>query len=174
MTLALSTRTAAGRALTWAEVDANFAAIQSAVNALQAAGVGVGIASITQPSPGTITITLTDATTASFSLPVAAIPAPVVAALSGTTGTVSLDPTTLDVATVTPSGDMTINASATTVKRLSVIITTSGTTSRTVTFGTNFKANGTLATGSTSGKIWSVDFVSNGAAFVEFSRSGPL
>lgn len=288
--LSLDTRSGLGRGLTYAEVDANWTAIQSAVNGLLAASPGVGIASITQPTPWTIRITLTDSTTATFALPIAsynyrgtwaaatayavndtfqqngslyavlfahtsastfdagandgsghdyyqallsapaatlptggttgqalvktsgtdfatgwgsialgvisglgsgvatalalaanaaggfltAIPALVSSALSATTGTVSLDPTTRDIAAVTPTGDVTVNASTTPAKRLTFIITTSGTTSYNVTFGTNFKSAGVLATGTTTAKVWTVSFIGDGTTFTEISRTGPL
>jgi hypothetical protein len=71
MTISLTTRSGVGRALTWAEGDANWSAIQGAVNGLLAASPGVGISSITQPTPTTLMIHLTDSTTATFTLPIA-------------------------------------------------------------------------------------------------------
>jgi hypothetical protein len=290
MTLLLTTRTGVGRALTWAEGDANWSAIETAVNGLLAASPGVGIASITQPTPATIQITLSDSTIATFTLPVGsytfrgtwavatsyvvndtfqqngslyavllahtsassfdpaandgsghnyyqlllsapsnalptggttgqaliktsgtdfatgwgsialgiisglgsgvatalalaanatggfltAIPARVSSALSAATGTVSLDPTTRDIATVTPTGDMTVNASTTPAKRLTFIVTTSGTASYNVTFGTNFKSSGVIATGTTTAKVWTVTFEGDGTTFTETARTGPL
>lgn len=52
-----------------------------------------------------------------------------------------------------------------------VIIVTSGTTSRTVTFGTGFKATTTLATGTVSGRRFVVTFVSDGTRLLETSRT---
>ena len=52
-----------------------------------------------------------------------------------------------------------------------VLILTSGTTSRTVTFGTGFKPTGTLATGTTAGRIFSVLFVSDGTNLYEAGRT---
>jgi hypothetical protein len=53
----------------------------------------------------------------------------------------------------------------------SVIIKTSGATSRTVTFGTGFKSVGTLATGATTDRFWVVNFVSDGTFLYESSRT---
>jgi len=53
----------------------------------------------------------------------------------------------------------------------SVIIKTSGVTSRTVTFGTGFKSVGTLATGATADRFWVVNFVSDGTFLYESSRT---
>jgi hypothetical protein len=53
----------------------------------------------------------------------------------------------------------------------SVIIRTSGATSRTVTFGTGFKSVGTLATGATTDRFWVVNFVSDGTFLYESSRT---
>lgn len=52
-----------------------------------------------------------------------------------------------------------------------VIIVTSGTTSRTVTFGTGFKAVSTLATGTVSGRRFVITFVSDGTQLLETSRT---
>jgi hypothetical protein len=98
----------------------------------------------------------------------------VVAALSATTGTVSVDFSTCDIATVTPTGDITLNASAPLAKTVSLRVTTSGTTSRTITFGTNFKSSGTLSTGTVTAKSFIVKFDGDGAAFFEFARSAAL
>lgn len=90
-----------------------------------------------------------------------------------TSGTIAVDPTISDIIKQTPAGASTFNASsvgpAGTV--LSFIITTSGTSSYTLTFGTNFKSTGTLATGTSSGKVFAVSFKSDGTNWVETSRT---
>lgn len=99
----------------------------------------------------------------------------VVAPLSATAGAyIYTDLTTCDVMTVTPTGDLTINASTTPAKTVSLIVTTSGTTSYTITFGTNFRSSGTLATGTVSGKCFIVKFDGDGVNFYEFARSAAL
>jgi hypothetical protein len=52
-----------------------------------------------------------------------------------------------------------------------VIVITSGTSSRTVTFGTGFAATGTLATGTASGRRFVMSFVSDGTRLLEASRT---
>jgi hypothetical protein len=52
-----------------------------------------------------------------------------------------------------------------------VIIQTSGTTSRTVTFSTGFASTGTLATGTVSARRFVVSFVSDGTRLIETSRT---
>jgi hypothetical protein len=52
-----------------------------------------------------------------------------------------------------------------------VIIVTSGATSRTVTFGTGFASTGTLATGTTADRRFVVAFVSDGTRLLEVSRT---
>jgi hypothetical protein len=48
-----------------------------------------------------------------------------------------------------------------------LIILTSGTTSFTITFGTGFKSVGTLATGVTSARVFTIDFISDGTNLYE-------
>ena len=77
-----------------------------------------------------------------------------------------------DVFTLTPGETETISASNLTAgQRISLVITTSGATSYTLTFGTNFKSTGTLATGVTTGKIFVVSFVSDGTNLSEVART---
>lgn len=52
-----------------------------------------------------------------------------------------------------------------------VIIIASGTTSRTVTFGTGFAATGTLATGTVDARRFVVSFVSDGTRLIETGRT---
>lgn len=77
-----------------------------------------------------------------------------------------------DVFTLTPGEAETISASNITAgQRINLVITTSGTSSYTLTFGTNFKSTGTLATGTTSGKVFVVAFVSDGTNLNEVART---
>lgn len=97
------------------------------------------------------------------------------AATTATTGTMTVTMNT-SVVTITPTGAATFNASGgTTGQRVSFIITTSGTTSLVLTFGTNFKAAGTLATGATSGKVFQVSFTcKDGTLWVEEGRTAAM
>ena len=97
------------------------------------------------------------------------------AATPSTTSTMTV---TMDgsVKTITPTGACTFNASGGVIgQRASFIITTTGTTSRVLTFGTNFKAAGTLATGTTSGKVFQVSFTcKDGTLWVEEGRTAAM
>src|SRR5208337_275787 len=76
------------------------------------------------------------------------------------------------VLTLTPAQTETINASNCTAgQQTALVITTSGTTSYTLTFSTNFKTTGTLATGTTTGKVFVVNFICNGSTATEMSRT---
>lgn len=97
-----------------------------------------------------------------------------VTALS-TTSPATLDASLGQVFTLTPASNITINATndlAGSIIYLRVL--TSGTTSYTITFGTNFVANGTLATGTVTAKTFLVMFVSDGSNFIEVSRTTAL
>lgn len=75
---------------------------------------------------------------------------------------------------LTPGEDETINATTTGAvagRSYFIRILTSGTTSRTLTFGTNFKSTGTLATGTTTAKTFVVQFIFDGTNFCEVSRT---
>jgi hypothetical protein len=79
-----------------------------------------------------------------------------------------------EVFTLVPAHTANINASGITPnvgQRVTLIVTTSGTNSYVLTFNTNFVSTGTLTTGATSGKIFVVDFVSNGTKLIEVSRT---
>jgi hypothetical protein len=52
-----------------------------------------------------------------------------------------------------------------------LIILTSGTTSFTMTFGAGFKPVSTLATGTVSGKLFTVYFLSDGVSLIETGRT---
>lgn len=52
-----------------------------------------------------------------------------------------------------------------------IMVLTSGTTSRTITFGAGFKPTGTLATGTVSARIFVIAFVSDGVNLYEQSRT---
>jgi len=107
----------------------------------------------------------------SGSLSVAQTRYPAVYALA-TSGTISLDPDLGVIFSMVPSGDATINAASAPVgAKIYLIITTSGTTSWTITFGTNFKSTGTLATGTVTAKKFVVCFICDGVNFNEESRT---
>lgn len=94
------------------------------------------------------------------------------AATSATTGTMTVNMTT-SMITITPTGACTFNASGgATGRQATFLITTSGTTSYTLTWGTNFRKAGTLATGTTSGRRFSVTFLCiDGTTWQELART---
>jgi hypothetical protein len=89
-------------------------------------------------------------------------------------GTTAMAFGTNNCVTVTPTATATYTSTVPVAgQRATIIFLTSGTTSYTITFGTGFKAN-TLATGTTTGKYWTVNFISDGVQLVETGRSGPI
>lgn len=97
-------------------------------------------------------------------------PAAVYAALAN--GTTAMAFGTNTAVKVTPTGSATLT---TTVPAAGVhvhlIILTSGTSSWTLTFGTGFKPTATLATGTTSGRVFVLSFISDGTNLYETSRT---
>jgi len=87
--------------------------------------------------------------------------------------TVSLDTTKYINFKWTPGEDETINAASAGFEdqELTIIIDTSGATSRTLTFGTNFRSTATLATGTTTARRFVVTFVSDGLVWTERCRT---
>jgi hypothetical protein len=73
---------------------------------------------------------------------------------------------------LTPASSCTVTpANGTDGQVARLVITTTGTTSRTITFGTPSKSTGTLATGTTAGKKFVVTFVFDGTNYIECSRT---
>jgi hypothetical protein len=99
----------------------------------------------------------------------------VVAAIGTTTGTISLNMSIVYAYTVTLSGALTINAinNPTGSKGSSVyLVVTSAGNNNAITFGTNFKSIGTLNEGSSSGKIFVMEFLNiDGTTWAETSRT---
>lgn len=84
-------------------------------------------------------------------------------ATSGTTGTISV-PMTSRIITCTPTGSITFNGTNGVVGQMvTFVITTSGTTIFTITFGTSYKTTSTLSTGTTSGKVFLLTFLCTAA-----------
>ena len=83
----------------------------------------------------------------------------------GTNSSVKVTPTATAsfTTTVPPAGS-----------RCTLMILTSGTVSYTITFGTGFKSTGTLATGTTTAKIFMVNFVSDGTNLYEAGRTAAM
>lgn len=94
------------------------------------------------------------------------------AATSATSGTMTVSMTTR-IITITPTNACTFNASGGTAGQIvTFIITTSGVSSFTLTWGTNFRKTGTLATGTTSARFFAVTFICvDGTIWQELSRT---
>ncbi len=93
------------------------------------------------------------------------------AATSATTGTISVSMTT-EIITCTPTGAMTLNATGGVAgQRVTFIFTTSGVNSFVITFGTGFVKVGTLATGTTSARRFTVSFIFDGVSWIETGRT---
>jgi hypothetical protein len=76
------------------------------------------------------------------------------------------------VYTITPTNACTFNASGGIAGQYcTFVITTSGASSFTLTWSTNFKVTGTLATGTSSGKVFTIEFVYDGTNWNETSRT---
>lgn len=72
--------------------------------------------------------------------------------------------------TPTATGSFTTTVPASGV-RCNLIVLTSGVTSYTMTFGTGFRSQGTLATGTTTARYFVLDFISDGTSLIEVSRT---
>lgn len=83
----------------------------------------------------------------------------------GTNATSKLTPTALATLTTTVPAAGTV---------CHLIILTSGTSSFTLTFGTGFKTTGTLTTGTTSGKVFVIHFISDGTTVNEAGRTAAM
>lgn len=90
--------------------------------------------------------------------------------------TPAIDATAGKVFTVVPAQNEAFTISGGIVGQEIVLqVTTSGTTSYNLTFGTGFGANaGTLATGTTTAKVFVIRFMHNGTNFVELSRTAAM
>lgn len=175
-----------GGGAAWGEITGTLADqfdLQAALDGKQAVGTyatGTGSASGTNTGDQTITLTgdVTGSGTGSFAatyagvVPFALGGRAGAAATSATTGTMTVNMTTA-VVTITPTGACTFNASGGVTGQITTFaITTSGVTSFVLTWGTNFRKTGTLATGTVSARFFSVSFVCiNGTIWQELART---
>ena len=73
---------------------------------------------------------------------------------------------------VTPNATATFTSSVPAAgMRRTLLILTSGVTSYTMTFGAGFRSQGTLATGTTTARLFALEFISNGTTLVELTRT---
>lgn len=87
-------------------------------------------------------------------------------------GTTAMAFGSYNVVRVTPNATATYTTTVPAAGSIVVLsILTSGTTSYTITFGTGFKATGTLATGTVSARYFNLTFVSDGTNLIETART---
>ncbi len=105
---------------------------------------------------------------------VAAAFTPTVSATSATTGTMTVT-MGQGARTITPTGDCTFNASGGVAGQTCTFIISTTASSRTLTFGTNFRKAATLVTGSVNPRFFSVTFFCvNGTVWQEIARTAVL
>jgi len=89
--------------------------------------------------------------------------------------TVKINAAKASVFTLVPGADMTLSAvKGVSGQMLTLVVTTSGTSTYTLTFGDGFTTTGTLATGAADAKVFTLTFVHNGSGFVEISRTSAM
>jgi len=90
-------------------------------------------------------------------------------------GTTAMALGTNDVVKVTPTATATFTTTVPAAgKTKTIIILTSGTTSRTITFGSGFKPIGTLATGTVNARVFVIHWVSDGTNLYEAGRTAAM
>ncbi len=96
--------------------------------------------------------------------------------VTGTTGigTATIGPTAGNIYQITPTGDLTINASSAPVGPVYFVFTTTGATARNITFGTNMTSSGVVTTGTVAAKKITAQFIGDGSALTEISVSGAM
>jgi hypothetical protein len=100
-------------------------------------------------------------------------PVPVHATLAN--GATAMGLGTNDSVKVTPTANATYTTTVPVAgSRRTILILTSGTTSRTITFGTGFKAVGTLATGTATARVFAISFISDGVSLYETGRTAAI
>jgi hypothetical protein len=90
-------------------------------------------------------------------------------------GSTAIGFATANVVKLTPTAAATLTTTVPPAGvRCVLLILTTGTTSRVLTFGTGFKATGTLATGTTTARTFVITFVSDGTSCIECSRTAAM
>jgi len=90
-------------------------------------------------------------------------------------GTLAMEFATNTCVKITPSATQTFTTTVPAAGNMrTLIILTSGTSSRTITFGTGFKPVGTLATGTTSARVFVIHFISDGTNLYEAGRTAAM
>ena len=86
-----------------------------------------------------------------------------------------LDATLGDVFSLTPTASETVDCTGGIAgAHVSIVLTTAGTSSFAITFGANFKSQGTLNTGSVGGAVFTVNFIGDSVNLNETSRTAAM
>ncbi len=89
--------------------------------------------------------------------------------------TPAIDGSLGNIFTLTPAANGTISQSGfEDGEEFSIVITTSGTDSFTLTFGATFKTTGTLATGTSSAKVFVISFIVVDGIAIETGRTAAM
>lgn len=92
-----------------------------------------------------------------------------------TSGTMTTVMDNIKQVTITPTGGCTFNASGGLAPQtVTFVVTTSGTISYTLQWGTNFKTIGSLSTGTVSGKVFTITFSKSGTNWYEVGRTAAM
>lgn len=92
-----------------------------------------------------------------------------------TSGTLAMNFAVNDVVKITPSATQTFTTTVPAAgKTKTLIILTSGTTSRTITFGSGFKPTATLATGTVTNRVFVIHWTSDGVNLYESGRTAAM
>ncbi len=157
-----------------------FASLTSKPTTLNGYGITDGVANTRtvngQPLSADVTVTTVSGNAGGLSSPLSFANGGIGsgAATSATSGTMTVSMTT-EMITITPTNACTFNASGgVTGQRVTFVITTSGVSSFTLTWNTNFRTTGTLATGTTTAKIFCVTFLYNGSLWLETNRTAAM
>jgi len=128
----------------------------------------------TGSGPGAVTTRVTiDDTTVASTLPITSTGAITAGFSALSTGTLALAFGTAPNKSVTPNATGTFTTTVPPAGTVcTLIINTSGTTSYTMTFGTGFKSQGTLATGTVTAKTFALSFISDGTSVIEIGARG--
>lgn len=172
------------RMLEYAEMDGNFSTLATAIDNLitsstsQSAALANLLTGIGVTGGRTLVGGATDDGVTDLQVGGPAKATRVLQAVAALTpgATVALDASQGSLFTLTPGQTCTINATNPVAgHEIALAITTSGTTSYTLTFGSGFKTTGTLATGAVSARTFVIRFVCfDGATYVESGRTAAM
>lgn len=94
-------------------------------------------------------------------------------AFSATSGAATMNVASSNFFSCTPTGSITLTTTGTPLVGVYyyIVYTTSGVSSFVITYSTGFKSTGTLTTGTVSGKVFTMSFISDGTNLNEVART---